>query len=200
MSRIGELLHKHGIITRQQLEEALEKQKKEKKRLGEILIDLGYLSSKELLWMLSEQADIPFVEIEPEMLDNYLIGKFPQRVLCEHSIVPLYETEDKIYVTLGDPTNSDAIACVKNYTTKEVVVSGAEPEKIKELLDRLFAAQQVEGIEVNRKGRNIIRIIDNNAKIEFIDTSGKVKMHKSAVEIVISIREIEGEKQHDRHQ
>ncbi len=55
MSRIGELLHKYGIITRQQLEEALEKQKREKKRLGEILIDLGYLSSKELLWMLSEQ-------------------------------------------------------------------------------------------------------------------------------------------------
>ena len=196
MSRIGELLHKYGIITRDQLEEALERQKKERKRLGEILIDLGYLSSKELLWMLSEQADIPFIEIEPEMLDNYLIGKFPQRVLCEHSIVPLYETEDKIYVTLGDPTNSDAIACVKNYTTKEVIVSGAEPEKIKELLDRLFTVQQVEAIEVNREGRTIIRITDNNAKIEFIDTSGKATMRKSAVEIVIRI----GEKQNDRHQ
>jgi len=197
MSRIGELLHKYGIITRQQLEEALERQRREKKRLGEILIDLGYLSSKELLWMLSEQADIPFVEIEPEMLDNHLIDTFPQRVLCENSILPLYETEDKIYVTLGDPTNTDAIARVKEITTKEVVVSGAEPKKIKELLDRLFSAQKVEAIEVNREGRTIIRITDDSAKIEFIDKSGKVKVHKSPVEIVISIREKEGEKQND---
>jgi len=197
MSRIGELLHKYGIITRQQLEEALERQRREKKRLGEILIDLGYLSSKELLWMLSEQADIPFVEIEPEMLDNHLIDTFPQRVLCENSILPLYETEDKIYVTLGDPTNTDAIARVKEITTKEVVVSGAEPKKIKELLDRLFSAQKVEAIEVNREGKTIIRITDDSAKIEFIDKSGKVKVHKSPVEIVISIREKEGEKQND---
>lgn len=200
MSRIGELLHRSGIITSQQLEEALNKQKREQKRLGEILIDLGYLSSKELLWMLSEQADIPFVEIEPEMLDNHLIGKFPQDVLCKNSILPLYETEDKIYITLGDPTNSDAIACVKDYTTKEVVVSGAEPEKIRELLDRLFSTQQVKAIEVNREGKTIIRITDNNAQIEFIDASGTVKMHKSPVEIIISIREDEGEEQNDRHQ
>ncbi len=127
------------------------------------------------------------------MLDNDLLGKFPQKLLCENSILPLYETEDKIYVTFGDPTNRDAIACVKDYTTKEVVVSGAEPEKVRELLDRLFSAQQVKAIEVSREGRTIIRITDNNAQIEYIDTSGKVKTHKSPVEIVISIREREGE-------
>ncbi len=197
MSRIGDLLHKYGIITRQQLEEALEKQKREEKRLGEILIDLGYLSSKDLLWMLSEQADIPFVEIEPEMLDNHLINKFPQKVLCENSILPLYETEDKIYVTLGDPTNTDAIASVRKITKKEVVVSGAEPERIKELLDRLFLAQQVDTIQVDREGRTVIRITDDSAKIEFINKSGKVKVYKSPVEIVISIGEKEGEKQDD---
>ena len=54
--RIGELCVNVGLITEKQVKEALEKQKKSKKKIGEILVELGYIRSQELNLMLSVQA------------------------------------------------------------------------------------------------------------------------------------------------
>jgi type IV pilus assembly protein PilB len=54
--RIGELCVNVGLITEKQVREALEKQKKSKKKIGEILVELGYIRSQELNLMLSVQS------------------------------------------------------------------------------------------------------------------------------------------------
>jgi type IV pilus assembly protein PilB len=54
--RIGELCVNVGLITEKQVKEALEKQKKSKKKIGEILVELGYIRSQELNLMLSVQS------------------------------------------------------------------------------------------------------------------------------------------------
>lgn len=54
--RIGELCINVGLITEKQVKEALEKQKKSKKKIGEILVELGYIRSQELNLMLSVQS------------------------------------------------------------------------------------------------------------------------------------------------
>jgi hypothetical protein len=54
--RIGELCINVGLVTEEQVAEALEKQKKNKKKIGEILVELGYLRSQELNLMLSVQS------------------------------------------------------------------------------------------------------------------------------------------------
>jgi len=187
-SLIGELLIKSGIITEQQLEEALKQQKEKKKRLGEILIELGFITTKDLIWMLSEQADIPFVDVRPEMLDTKHINKFPEKLLYNYYILPLYETENKVFVALGDPTNSEAIQKIKEFTNKEVAVSGADPKKIEQLLNQIFLAQKIEeGVETEYEGKIVMKICDNQAVIEFIDSSGNVTRKRSQAEIIINI-------------
>lgn len=193
MSRIGELLIKNGIITQEQLDEALEQQKKEKKRLGEILIELGYLSSKDLIWMLSEQADIPFVEVRPQMLDNQLINKFPEDVLYNNLILPLYETADRIYIAVGDPIDSLIVKKMESFTTKEVITSGADPKKIEQLLNKIFLAQHAEKIiETKREVKTTIKITANNAVVEFTDESGKTTKKNSRIQIIIDTRKKKG--------
>ncbi len=54
--RIGELCVNVGLVTEEQVKEALEKQKKSKKKIGEILVELGYIRSQELNLMLSVQS------------------------------------------------------------------------------------------------------------------------------------------------
>ena len=54
--RIGELCVNVGLISEKQVKEALEKQKKSKKKIGEILVELGYIRSQELNLMLSVQS------------------------------------------------------------------------------------------------------------------------------------------------
>jgi len=193
--RIGELLVKSGIITEEQLNEALKIQKESKKKIGEILVELGYLSPRDLIWLLSEQASIPFIELKPEVLDAQLIRSFPEKLLYEYCIIPLYEIEGKLYVATGNPNDTEGIEKTKEFTKKQIVVSAAEPEKIIQLLDKFFLAEQSEKIisenhfisEVN------INISKDGAYIEFIDENGDIKNYK--IKGNITIKYIKPEKE-----
>jgi len=188
MSRIGELLLKHGIVTEEQLNEALRLQETSNKRLGEILIELGYVSSDDLHWMLSEQANIPFVDLQPSMLDNALIMRFPKQLLYKHTVLPLHESETRIYVAVGDPTDTTAIERIERAASKIVIASGAAPAKIKRLLDDFFTKAAKEKHMVT-----CVRGRTNSAGIEFIDAGGKHIRKSSPAEIDIRIRREKGE-------
>jgi hypothetical protein len=193
--RIGELLIKNGIITEIQLKEALELQKKTKtNKLGEILIKLGYIKSEDLIWMLSEQADIPFVEVRPEMLDRKLINICPESLLYANCMLPLYETEDKIFVALGDPLNEKAIQDIKRYTGKNVVASGADPKKIEQVLNRFFLSEQLDQTaESDKAGRTVTKITAANALIEITDESGKKTIKEASIEIIVKTPDDNGD-------
>lgn len=188
MSRIGELLIKHGIINEEQLDKALCLQETSNKRLGEILIELGYVSSDDLHWMLSEQANIPFVDIQPSMLDVALILRFPKQLLYEHIVLPLHESETRIYVAVGDPTDILAIERIERAASKIVIASGAAPAKIKRLLDDFFTEASKEKHMVT-----CVRMKTNSADIEFIDAGGKYMRKSSPAEIEIKISRDKGE-------
>ncbi len=186
---IGELLVKSGIITEDQLNEALAIQKENNKRLGEILIELGYLKPKDLIWLLSEQASMPFIELKPEILDSKLIRSFPENFLYNYCIIPLYEIEGKLYIAIGNPANREAIEKIKEFTQKEIVTSAAEPEKIFQLLDKFFL---IEGTEPTFdreefKGSVKINITDNKATIEFVDENGNVKRYGVQGDVIIKL-------------
>jgi len=192
--RIGELLVQNGIISKTQLDEALERQKDQKKRLGEILIDLGYISLKDLVWMISEQADIPFVEIKPEMLDAKLINSFPENVLQKNSILPLYETDQAIYIAVADPTAQNSINALQPHTDKKIVASGAEAIIIHQMLDKFYLSQQTEmDLTAKAPSQNIIRIFSDQAIVEKIDETGKKVISKAKIDITIETENDEGE-------
>lgn len=142
--RIGELLVKSRLISKKQLAEALAMQQKSNKRLGEILIDLGYIKSRDLVRVLSKQKAIPFVALRAQMLSEKLIKAFPERLLYDHTSIPLYETDDELYIALGDPTNEKILEELRQYTNKKIVPSGAEPKRILRLLNKYFLLEQAE--------------------------------------------------------
>ena len=145
-ARIGELLVQSGLISEQNVSGALEIQKKSRRKLGEILIELGYIDSCDLIRVLSQQAAIPFIELRAEMLDNRLIKSFPEKLLYNNTIIPLYETEDKISFAIGDPANRTVIIKLLKFTAKEIELSGAEPERIIQLLNKFFLVDQTEEV------------------------------------------------------
>jgi len=142
--RIGELLVKSRLIKKKQLHEALETQKKSEKRLGQVLIDLGYLKSKDLIRMLSKQAAIPFVTLRAQMLNEKLIKAFPERLLYDFTCIPLFETDDELHIAIGDPADSTIMSKLKKLTEKKIVPSGAEPKRILQLLNKYFLLDQAE--------------------------------------------------------
>jgi type IV pilus assembly protein PilB len=141
-TRIGELLVQKGVVIGEQVEEALEIQKEKKMRLGEILVELGYINSRDLTRMLCEQKNMPYMELQSRMFDLSIVHLFPMRFLYKNNIIPLYEIDDVLYVATGDPTNRNIVNKLQEFTNKEIVLFGAEPEQIAELLNKYLTTDQ----------------------------------------------------------
>ncbi len=131
---IGELLVRSRIVSEARIQEALALQKKTKMRIGEILIKMGCLTSKTLVQKLCEQTDTDFMELSSQVLDRILVQSFPFEFLYDNRLIPLYETDDNLYVASGDPSNRLIINKLRKFSKKEIVLYGAEPMQILKLL------------------------------------------------------------------
>ncbi len=91
---LGELMVERGILKREDLAAALELQKKNpQKRIGEILVEMGSITERELLKAIGEKEGIPFIEPNLAMLDDSLMGRFSLNFLRTNSLIPLTEED-----------------------------------------------------------------------------------------------------------
>ena len=86
--RLGDLLVESGMISAQQLQEALEKKTKDEK-LGDLLIQEGYLSEQQLIEVLEFQLGIPHVHINQYTVDMELVQLVPKELAKRHHIMPI---------------------------------------------------------------------------------------------------------------
>jgi type IV pilus assembly protein PilB len=136
---IGELLVQNGLISDQQLNQALALQSAQGKKLGLILLELGYINSSNIIKMVSEQVAVSFLELKREMIDEKLLRRFPQKLLYNETLIPLFEKEGSVMVAFGDPTKREKIIdTVKRFSNKEVKCFSADPGQIKRLLNEIF--------------------------------------------------------------
>mgnify|MGYP003134533769 FL=1 len=75
--RLGDLLVQAGLISDAQLQLALQDQKRTGSKLGRTVLDLGFIDEGRLLRALSEQLQIPFVELKHYKFDNQLTQSLP---------------------------------------------------------------------------------------------------------------------------
>jgi type IV pilus assembly protein PilB len=93
--RIGEMLIDQGFITPDQLNEALEKQKTSAgKRLGRVLVEMGFIDEKKLTDILCCQFEVPFVKLDSIRLDEKVYEFLSEDQCKTHKIVPLYVSRD----------------------------------------------------------------------------------------------------------
>ena len=141
--RIGEMLLDQGFITKEQLNEALEKQKTAGgKRLGRVLIDMGFIDEKKLTDILCCQFEVPYVKLDAIKLDEKVYEFIPEDQCRANKIVPLYVSKDArqaLVVAMADPTNVRLRDSIKFKVKRNVDVVMASEQDIKKTIDILFA-------------------------------------------------------------
>lgn len=136
--RLGDILVEKNIITTDELERALERQKEVKKRLGYILIEEGIVSEEILADVLKDLLEIDVVRLSEVEVDEKLVKKVPENILRRHIILPLNLKEDIIYVAMEDPQDMKAIQDIKLFLKKNIEPLIGYPSEIKKALDSIF--------------------------------------------------------------
>lgn len=129
---LGKLLLMNGLITVDQLEYALKIQKQKGKKLGDTLIELGYLQEKDLFKILSSRLKVPFVEIDKVTVNQEACNLLTKDYCEKHSVLPIDLNDKGIVVATTDPMNfflADDIALKAGKKVRFVMSTQEDIEK-----------------------------------------------------------------------
>ena len=119
--RLGDLLVNTGLISQEQLNTALLRQKESKKRLGQQLIDDAFITEQGLIDALRIQLGIEFIDLSANPPEPLMAEVLPQSIAKTHGVVPVRMHADTLYLAMRDPMNFVALEEVKSSTRKRVV-------------------------------------------------------------------------------
>jgi type IV pilus assembly protein PilB len=118
---LGEILVKNEVITRKQIDKALAQQKKVRKKIGEILMDMDAITEDKLVRTLSEQIGIPIVDREAlHNIDLDMVKLIPEPFAREYCVVPLRKKENTLEVAMNDPENITILDNLKKLVRCEI--------------------------------------------------------------------------------
>ena len=139
--RLGESLVDSGLITQAQLDEALKRRVSTGERIGEALVGLGYISERDLLRTLAQDADIPFLEPRELVVDPAVIPLVAAPVAKSQHVVPLRFEAKALLVAMGNPFDVGVIRALERSTGKHIRVAAADPAEIAQLVETVYGAR-----------------------------------------------------------
>ena len=156
--RLGDLLIREGLITKEQLEKALQEQKSNGQRLGYNLVKMGFVQETGITKMLARQYRMPAVDLARFEADPKIIKLVPADVAVKHLVLPLKREGRTLTVAMADPTNLSVIDDLKFITRYDIfpVIAGEYTlrtaleknyEQMDEQLDTLLKDMEEEGAE-----------------------------------------------------
>jgi len=139
-SRLGELLVRSNLITKDQLQRALEEQKNSggQLRLGAVLVKEGYISESELTAFLSKQYSVPSINLAEFEIDPTVVKLLPVEVVQKYQAIPVNRSGSTLILAMSDPSNIFAIDDIKFMTGYNVEVVVASDTGIKSAIDKYY--------------------------------------------------------------
>ena len=134
--RLGDILVAQGALTEEQLGFALESQRERGGRLGEVLLDLGMISTLRLLRALAEQFDLEFVNLDEVVLDQQLIQQVPEGLARRYRAVPISWEGEVAVVAMANPSDLIALDDIRSILRAPVRPVMADPGQLDDAISR----------------------------------------------------------------
>lgn len=136
--RLGDLLVADGLITPEQLQQALQEQKGSNEKLGSILVRLGMLHEDQYIGFLSRQYGIPSITLSQLDIDPEVVKLIPVQIAKKYEVLPIKRSGNTLTMAMADPTNVFALDDVGFMTNLQVVPVVASQGAIRQAIDRLY--------------------------------------------------------------
>lgn len=198
--RLGEILVIANKINQAQLDEALKIQKEEGMKLGEVLVEKGFVTEYDIIHAIEQQIGIKEVDLGNVQCDKKVLKIVPQKICDKHMLAPFGFEDGKIKVAMADPLNIFAIDDIAISTGLEVKTFIAPKKDIRKFIEVNYSTEQVnkaaeelrkeskESIAQQQQSQNIEEMDDvkNAPVVKMID-----KLFKNAIEMRTSDIHIE---------
>jgi type IV pilus assembly protein PilB len=189
--RLGDLLVDTGIITPEQLEIALEKQKKTGLKLGETLADEGFISEDQIASALSRQLNIEIVDLQNINIDKNVATLIPVNILKKYTMIPFAFSKNNknvLRVAMENPLDTYAqedISIITNYQVEPVI---ATTRSIMLAIDKYYGHSEMKNaLNQYAKEKKLEVEINEHEEVE-VNSSPIVKLVKEMIDQAVRQR------------
>jgi len=186
--RIGDLLVEAGAITEDQLQQALVVQKETGGRLGNVIMDLGFISRELLITVLTTQMGIDYVELKTVKIDDAVVDLIPEPLVRKHKAMPIAFDDHNaniLKVAMADPMDLSAIDDLSIASGYQVDPLIAFEEDINDAIGKYYgSASAMEAAEKFRLEQQANQVLDEEeaAANADIDNSPIVQLVNQIIE------------------
>lgn len=151
--RLAQMLIKSGLVTEEHLEEAKKIQRGSGGQISRILIEHGFVSSDDLMMMLSEHLGIPPINLSKMTVPPEIAGLISKQLAVFYQVVPISKMGNTLTVAMADPLNVFALDDLRLMTGMEIqpIISNAKDVQAK--LDEIYSAKH--GLETILKDASV---------------------------------------------
>lgn len=178
--RIGDMLVRSNVLTKEQLEEGLEAQRKTGDRLGEVLVQKGFINRSTLYQFLEQQYGVPHVNLDEINIEDDVVKMVSEPIARRYALVPVAKEGYSLKVAMSDPLNIFSIDDLRLATGMEIIPMLADAEQVKAKLDKHY-----ETIKETNK------VIEEKQKL--FDYEEEIRKVNEAIAVEVS----EGEEEED---
>jgi type II secretory ATPase GspE/PulE/Tfp pilus assembly ATPase PilB-like protein len=138
-ARVGDILIAARLITRAQVDQALDAQAKGRKvRIGALLIERGLISEDQLLTALAIKFRMRFIDLDTVTPAPEALQALTKGIVNQLRVVPLEATPKKIVVATAEPTDSSIVDSLRFITNRSVELVVARSQQIAAMADKYY--------------------------------------------------------------
>ena len=164
--RLGDLLLREGLITKEQLDKALADQKQNGTRVGYNLVKLGFVPELELTKVLARQYKMPAVDLSKFEVDPKIVKLVPADVAVKHLVLPLKRDGRTLTVAMADPTNMGVVDDLKFITRYDIFPVIAGEFTLKNAIEKHYESTDLQMGALLEE----IEGLDAEADVEVVET------------------------------
>jgi type IV pilus assembly protein PilB len=147
MMTLGSILVQQGLVSPEQLREAEDEHLSTGRSLGRVLVDLHYITERDLVAALATQIGLPFVDLADHEVDPRAVTMVGDSTLRKHVVLPIGFEDGKLLLAMSDPSNVVAIDDVRTITKMDVKPVVATKGDVAKAIDKYAAmAEDIEAM------------------------------------------------------
>lgn len=177
---IGELLKGQGYIDDNQLQLALDAQKKDRsKRLGQHLIDLGFVTEEQILQALSVKLNEPVVNMNNVNIDVEAVVKIPEALAKKYNIIATEIDGNVLKIVTSDPMNFYGFEDIRLVTGMDLFISLATKRSVEDAISYNYSEVRARNAAVVANETNLFQMSDEEIFDSESDDTPVVKLFNS---------------------
>jgi hypothetical protein len=138
LKQLGELLVEMNLITSDQLKRALETQKDKGGLLGQVLVDLGYVSEEAIAQAITAQYGFPYLPLESYEIDAEIVKIVPKNVAVQYCLIPVDKIGTNLTIAMANPLNSQAVEDIALLSGLYVQLFVSTASDIKKAIEKYY--------------------------------------------------------------